>query len=77
MSDKVSDKVSDKLNSKEYAFYLAILELLGEQSFVTTRIIADNTAIPESTTRRYLAKLCELELIKADGKNRGKKYYKV
>ena len=76
-SDKVSDKVSDKLNSKEYAFYLAIMELLGEQSFVTTRIIADNTAIPESTTRRYLAKLCELELIKADGKNRGKKYYKV
>lgn len=37
MSDKASNKVSDKLNYKEYAFYLAILERLGENVCVDGR----------------------------------------
>ncbi len=37
MSDKMSNKVSDKLNYKEYAFYLAILERLGENVCVDGR----------------------------------------
>lgn len=77
VSDKMSDKMSDKLNAREQEFYLAILKLLNEQSFVTTKVISDNIAMPESTTRRYLKKLCMLALIRADGKNKGKKYYKA
>ena len=76
-SANYSYKVSDKLNSREQEFYFAILKLLDEQSFITARIISDTTAMPESTTRRYLTKLCRLELIRADGRNRGKKYYKA
>ena len=37
MSDKMSNKVSDKLNYKEYAFYLAIWERLGENVYVDGR----------------------------------------
>lgn len=33
----MSNKVSDKLNYKEYAFYLAILERLGENVCVDGR----------------------------------------
>ncbi len=40
-----------------------------------TKIMAEVTGMAESTTRRYLTKFCHWEIIKSDGKNRGKKYY--
>ena len=40
-------------------------------------MMVEISGMPESTTRRYLIKFCELEIIKSDGKNRGTKYILV
>lgn len=40
-----------------------------------TLAIAEVIKMPETTARRYLAKLCKLYIIVSDGKNIGRKYY--
>ena len=72
---EVSDKVSDKMSDKEKSFYLKLLKTYENTEFVTTKMMIDASGMAESTTRRYLTKLCELGIVKADGKNKGKKYY--
>ena len=72
---EVSDKVSDKMSDKEKSFYLKLLKTYETTEFVTTKMMIDVSGMAESTTRRYLTKLCALGIVKADGKNKGKKYY--
>lgn len=74
-AQKVSDKVSDKLSDKEQYFFTTFLTLVEQNGFVTTKAIAEVIKMPETTARRYLAKLCKLDIIVSDGKNRGRKYY--
>lgn len=74
-SSKMSDKMSDKMNDKEKLFYGLLLRTFEDFDYVTTKIMAEVTGMAESTTRRYLTKFCHWEIIKSDGKNRGKKYY--
>lgn len=75
VSDKMSDKVSDKLSDKEQYFFTTFLTLVEQNGFVTTKAIAEVIKMLETTARRYLAKLCKLDIIVSDGKNRGRKYY--
>ncbi|MBR5565149.1 MAG: putative DNA binding domain-containing protein [Roseburia sp.] len=75
MSDKMSDKVSDKMSDKERAFYSLLLQTVEKTDYVTTKTMSEVSGMPESTTRRYLNKFCDLEIVKSDGKNKGTKYY--
>ena len=74
-AQKVSDKVSDKLSDKDQYFFTTFLTLVEQNGFVTTKAIAEVIKMLETTARRYLAKLCKLDIIVSDGKNRGRKYY--
>ena len=67
----------NKMSDKEKMFYSLLLLKYEESNFVTTKMMADISGMAESTTRRYLTKFCEMNLIKSDGKNRGTKYYLV
>lgn len=73
MDDK--DKLIQELQQKE--FYLLLMEVLKTTEYVTTKMMLKQSDIPESTTRRYLTKFCEMKIIKSDGKNKGTKYYLV
>lgn len=77
MNEKVSDKMSDKMSDKEKLFYWSLRKLFDEEEFVTTKMLSEATKIPSSTVRRYLNKFCKQNIIKADGKNKGTKYYWV
>ena len=77
MSDKLSDKMSDKMSDKQKEFYLRLIEVLKTTEYVTTKIMSEQTNIPESSTRRYLTKFCEMQILRSDGKNKGTKYYLV
>lgn len=66
VSDKLSDKVSDKLSDKEQYFFTTFLMLVEQNGFVTTKAIAEVIRMPETTARRYLAKLCKLDIIVSD-----------
>ena len=68
-------KVSDKVSDKEKLFYDQLIKAFDNKDYVTTKLMAKMTGMAESTTRRYLIKFCELQIIKSDGKNRGTKYY--
>ena len=70
-------KVSDKMSDKEKVFYELLLQTFSTEDYVTTKIMAGISDMPESTTRRYLNKFCDLNILKPDGKNRGTKYYLV
>lgn len=70
-----AQKVSDKVSDKEQYFFTTFLTLVEQNGFVTTKAIAEVIKMPETTARRYLAKLCKLDIIVSDGKNRGRKYY--
>lgn len=72
---KKAQKVSDKVSDKEQYFFTTFLTLVEQNGFVTTKAIAEVIKMPETTARRYLAKLCKLDIIVSDGKNRGRKYY--
>lgn len=72
-----SFKVSNKMSDKEKLFYGFLLHVFETSNYVTTKIMAENTGMAESTTRRYLNKFCEFGIIKSDGKNRGTKYYLI
>lgn len=74
---KNSSKMSDKMSNKEKVFYSLLLYTFESSDYVTTKIMAEVAGMAESTTRRYLNKFCDLEIIKPDGKNRGTKYYLV
>ena len=63
------------MSDKEKKFYASLLSAFEQLNYVTTKIMAENTGMAESTTRRYLTKFCDLEILKSDGKNRGTKYY--
>lgn len=63
------------MSDKEKSFYLKLLKTYETTEFVTTKMMIDVSGMAESTTRRYLTKLCALGIVKADGKNKGKKYY--
>ncbi len=78
MSDKMSDKsnLSDKMSDKEKAFYGTVQNLLAQSESITTREIINATNMKDSTARRYLSKLCDWGLIRAEGKNKGARYYK-
>lgn len=65
------------MNDKEKLFYGLLLRTFEDFDYVTTKIMAEVTEMAESTTRRYLTKFCHWEIIKFDGKNRGKKYYLI
>lgn len=58
-------------------FYQLLKNIFKEKEFVTTKMMSSITGMPVSTTRRYLNKLCEKELIKSDGKNKGTRYFNV
>ena len=77
MSDKMSDKVSDKMSDKEKLFYQLLLQTFSTSEYVTTKIMSEVSDMPESTTRRYLNKFCDLKILKSDGKNKGTKYYLI
>ena len=66
VSDKLSDKVSDKLSDKDQYFFTTFLTLVEQNGFVTTKAIAEVIKMPETTARRYLAKLCKLYIIVSD-----------
>ena len=68
-------KMSDKMSDKEKTFYHLLLQTFNTSDYVTTKIMSEKSDMPESTTRRYLNKFCELKVLKSDGKNRGTKYY--
>ena len=70
-----AQKVSDKLSDKEQYFFTTFLTLVEQNGFITTKAIAEVIRMPETTARRYLAKLCKLDIIVSDGKNIGRKYY--
>lgn len=72
---KMSDKTSDKMSDKEQRFYRSLLIAYEKCDFVTTKMMSEMIGMPESTTRRYLSKFCEIGLIRAEGKNKGTKYY--
>lgn len=67
-AQKVSDKVSDKLSDKEQYFFTTFLTLVEQNGCVTTKAIAEVIKMPETTARRYLVKLCKLDIIVSDGK---------
>lgn len=65
------------MSDKEKMFYGLLLQAFEDFDYVTTKIMAEVTGMAESTTRRYLIKFCNWEIIKSDGKNRGTKYYLI
>ncbi len=67
--------VTPKMSDKEKIFYSFLTQALEENDFVTTKLMAELTGMAESTTRRYLTRFCDLEIIHSNGKNRGTKYY--
>lgn len=67
-------KINAKMSDKEKMFYSLILQVFENSAYVTTKIMSEVTGMAESTTRRYLNKFCDWEIIKSDGKNRGTKY---
>ena len=75
ISDKISDKMSDKMSDKEKLFYGSLLQAFGNSEYVTTKIMSEVTGMADSTVRRYMNKFCDFGIIKADGKNKGTKYY--
>ena len=75
MSDKMSDKMSDNLSDKEKRFIDMMFEQLKENEYITTAIMAKASGMPMSTVRRYITKLCEMDIIYSEGKNKGTKYY--
>ena len=66
-----------KMSDKKKRFYRLLLQTFSTSDYVTTKIMADVSDMPESTTRRYLNKFCDLKILKSDGKNRGTKYYLI
>lgn len=72
---KVSDKMSDNLSDKEKRFIDIMFEQFEENEYITTAIMAKASGMPMSTVRRYITKLCEMEIIYSEGKNKGTKYY--
>lgn len=72
---ELQPKVSDKVSDKEKVFYGQLIRAFENNDYVTTKIMAKKAGMAESTTRRYLIKFCELQIIRSDGKNRGTKYY--
>ena len=63
------------MSDKEKLFYDQLIKAFDNKDYVTTKLMAKMTGMAESTTRRYLIRFCELQIIKSDGKNRGTKYY--
>mgnify|MGYP000422333834 CR=1 FL=1 len=72
---KVENKMSDKMSDKEKMFYHLLIQAFENNDFVTTKIMTDFTGMAPSTTRRYLNKFCDLQIIRSDGKNKGTRYY--
>ena len=70
-------KMSDKMSDKEKLFYRLLLQTFEKTDYVTTKMMSKVSRMPESTTRRYLNKFCDLEIIKSDGKNKWTKYYLI
>lgn len=66
VSDKLSDKVSNKLSDKEQCFFTIFLTFVEQNSFVNTKALVEVIKMPEPTARRYLAKLCKLDIIVSD-----------
>ena len=64
-----------KMSDKEKLFYCLLLQTFEKTDYVTTKMMSEVSRMPESTTRRYLNKFCDLEVIKFDGKNKWTKYY--
>lgn len=63
------------MSDKEKMFYKLLLQTFAKSDFVTTKLMSEVTGMAESTTRRYLNRFCDLDIIKSNGRNRGTKYY--
>ena len=70
-------KNSSKMSDKEKMFYSLLLQTFESSDYVTTKMMSEAAGMAESTTRRYLNKFIEWEMIKSDGKNKGTKYYLI
>lgn len=68
-------KMSDKMSDKEKIFYSLLIQSFENVDFVTTEIMSDVTGMSKATTRRYMSKFCNFEIIKSEGKKKGTKYY--
>ena len=69
------NKVSDKVSDKEKMLLDYFIEFSQKFDYVTTKMLVEVTEMGESTVRRHLNKFCEMNIIEADGKNKGTKYY--
>ena len=67
--------MSDKLNRKEREFLDIVIRVIEERGYVTTKNMSDMTDIPVSTVRRYMKKMCELNILDLQGKNKNSQYY--
>lgn len=75
ISNGLSDKMSDKMSDKEKQFYTLTFALFENSEFITNIDVSRRTGMPASTVRRYLKKLCELNILDTQGTNKGTKYY--
>ena len=79
--DEVSDilpEVSDKLpevSDKLQEFYELVIIQLKTLDFVSTGTIVSESNLSSSAIRRNLNKLCDLGILRTEGKNKGTKYY--
>jgi len=69
--------MSDKMSDKEKALYNQLNKLVSADEYITTAMIAEEINIPISTVRRYMTRFCKLGIVRAEGKNRGKRYYLI
>jgi predicted HTH transcriptional regulator len=72
----VSDKMSDKMSDKQLLVFGCAEKLIALNGCVTTAEISQETGIPTSTVRRYMASLCEKNLLVSEGEKKKTVYRK-
>lgn len=67
--------MSEKLSDKEKKFIDIMIEEFKRNVYITTAIMVNASGMPISTVGRYMTKLCEMNIVYSEGKNKGTKYY--
>jgi predicted HTH transcriptional regulator len=68
--------VSDKMSDKQLLVFGCAEKLIALNGCVTTAEISQETGIPTSTVRRYMASLCEKNLLVSEGEKKKTVYRK-
>jgi predicted HTH transcriptional regulator len=68
--------VSDKMSDKQLFVFGCAEKLIALNGCVTTAEISQKTGIPTSTVRRYMASLCEKNLLVSEGEKKKTVYRK-